>query len=157
MTEEHDQLTTSRLRETQAGPTVPCRQRKTFNVARSFMWTSLNPKTQPASMPRKKPRVFSANRSTSHVGSDRASWSTAHQRRRRSLTPAQGWSASLQPWDPNPEGRSTLKGFLSIETLSGFGRDSEFFPQGSRETLEPWAEISERLRRIFSRASGVAK
>jgi hypothetical protein len=43
-------------------------------------------------------------------------------------------------WNP-------VQGFLYGLTLAGFGRDLNFVSQGSRETLEPWAEISERLRR----------
>jgi len=40
----------------------------------------------------------------------------------------------------------TLKGFANRLTLSGLVRDFDFVP-GFSLTLEPWAEISERLRR----------
>src|SRR5215203_921042 len=40
----------------------------------------------------------------------------------------------------------TLKGFANHLTLSGLNGDLKFVPGFSR-TLEPWAEISERLRR----------
>jgi len=42
----------------------------------------------------------------------------------------------------------TLKGFANRLTLSGFGRDLNFCPR-VLATLEPWAEISERLRRFI--------
>ena len=44
------------------------------------------------------------------------------------------------------KGVLTLKGFANRLTLSGLVRYENYFSQGSRK-LEPWAEISERLRR----------
>ena len=60
---------------------------------------------------------------------------------------AQGWSASDNPGYQIQNARKTLKGFGDWRTLSGLERLWSDSPQGSRK-LEPWAEISERLRRI---------
>ena len=65
-------------------------------------------------------------------------------RRRRSLTLAQV-SRFVPPWDQMQSKKQTLKGFLSGEPFQGLPQ-FELCPQGSRE-LEPWAEVSERLRR----------
>ena len=40
-----------------------------------------------------------------------------------------GLERQRQPWDRGYSAHTTLKGFLSIETLSGFGRDFEFLPR----------------------------
>ncbi len=42
----------------------------------------------------------------------------------------------------------TLKGFGGWRTLAGLGRFFVCWSQGSRK-LEPWADICQRLRRIF--------
>ena len=56
----------------------------------------------------------------------------------------------LQPWEHNKQGVLTLKGFLSSRTLSGLITSLISYP-GFCATLEPWAEISQRLRRmVFS-------
>ena len=55
--------------------------------------------------------------------------------------------AQRQPWVICLNSRSTLKGFANRRTLSGFRR---LFAADPRvlAALEPWADISERLRRI---------
>jgi len=50
-----------------------------------------------------------------------------------------------EPWGYHQKGTQTLKGFANRLTLSGFGRYLKSIPGFS--SLEPWAEISERLRR----------
>ena len=72
-------------------------------------------------------------------------------RRRRSLIPAQGWSASDNLGAHTSKLR-TLKGFAVRRTLSGLEFLFDCWSQGSRK-LEPWAEISERLRRYNERRS----
>jgi hypothetical protein len=60
---------------------------------------------------------------------------------------AQG-SRNENPGYANNKMYSTLKGFANCLTLSGFGRDFKICPR-VLATLEPWAEISERLRRFI--------
>jgi len=55
-------------------------------------------------------------------------------------------SRNENPGYANNKMYSTLKGFDVWRTLSGLERLLFDGPQGSRK-LEPWAEISERLRR----------
>jgi hypothetical protein len=69
-------------------------------------------------------------------------------RRRRSLTPAQGSSAA-RTLGTNTNKVPTLKGFALRETLSGLIRAVGSDPGLSRFALQPWAGVSERLRRIF--------
>jgi len=67
-------------------------------------------------------------------------------RRRRWLISAQG-SRNENPGNRHTKGVLTLKGFRNWRTLSGFRRIWIHVPGFS--SLEPWAEISQRLRRIF--------
>ena len=67
-------------------------------------------------------------------------------RRRRWLTPAQGWSAATT-LGQNSKSRPTLKGFGNWRTLSGLIWNLWFDPR-VLALLEPWAGVSERLRRM---------
>ena len=79
-----------------------------------------------------------------------AGWGTGlvwEIRRRRSLISAQG-SSLREPWDPIINKRTTLKGFVLKANPFRVKANVYWLTQGSRK-LEPGAEISERLRRIF--------
>jgi hypothetical protein len=54
--------------------------------------------------------------------------------------------AALQPWESNKRGSQPCKGSSWEKPLQGC---DEFFDVGPRvvAALQPWAEISERLRR----------
>jgi len=69
-------------------------------------------------------------------------------RRRRFLILAQGWSASDNPGYPFQNTFYTLKGLDGWRTLTGFQFIVGLTPR-VLAALEPWAKISERLRRIF--------
>jgi len=68
------------------------------------------------------------------------------QRRRRSLTRAQGWSAATT-LGLHQEDNITLKGLDGWRTLSGLSDYLCLLPRVVA-ALQPWARISERLRRI---------
>jgi len=68
-------------------------------------------------------------------------------RRRRWLISAQGWSVSDNLGIQNNP-HSTLKGFAPNERLQRFANFLFGNPRLSL-TLQPWAEISQRLRRII--------
>jgi len=68
-------------------------------------------------------------------------------RRRRFLILAQGWSASDNPGYPFQNTFYTLKGLDGWRTLTGFQFIVGLTPR-VLAALEPWAKISERLRRI---------
>ena len=71
------------------------------------------------------------------------------QRRRRSLTRAQGWSAATT-LGLHQEDNITLKGLDGWRTLSGLSDYLCLLPRVVA-ALQPWARISERLRRINER------
>ena len=52
-----------------------------------------------------------------------------------------------EPWVDHINGIQTLKGFANRRTLTGFSAFWIAVP-GLSLSLQPWAEISERLRRI---------
>ena len=70
-----------------------------------------------------------------------------HQRRRRLLNSAQGWSVSDNPGYATQTNQKTLKGLANRLTLSGFFLFICTVPRVVA-VLQPWAEISERLRRF---------
>ena len=61
---------------------------------------------------------------------------------------AQGWSASDNLGENQSNKNETLKGFRGWRTLTGLTKFFELVSQGCRWSLQPWAKISERLRRI---------
>jgi len=63
-------------------------------------------------------------------------------RRRRWLTPAQGWSASDNPGIASTRSKLTLKGFAKKGTLSGFKRFSFTATQGSRWRSNPGLKLA---------------
>ena len=58
-----------------------------------------------------------------------------------------GLERQRQPWDLVQEVHQTLKGFVPQETLSGFKAFFDLYP-GLSLALQPWAEVSQRLRRL---------
>jgi len=59
-----------------------------------------------------------------------------------------GFEAKQEPWGQQKKKQTTLTGFANRGTLSGLDRFNVLVP-GLLLTLQPWAEISERLRRYF--------
>ena len=57
-----------------------------------------------------------------------------------------GFEAKQEPWGTIRKEDGTLKGFGCWRTLSGLDHFNVLVP-GLSLTLQPWAEISERLRR----------